>query len=100
MPIAVCPLKCAGKLDLCHAPSRPRPLYLLWDGSIGVLANDKCTSCHGQVGVLSYATYASDLCGSMHGPVIFSGDPDHSKLIVKQSRGNHSGRRLPQKWRA
>jgi mono/diheme cytochrome c family protein len=74
-----------------QTPTPARPSNLSWDGSIGALLNDRCASCHGQVAGLSYATYDSALRGSMHGPVIIPGDPAHSKLVIKQSQGNHPG---------
>jgi hypothetical protein len=81
---------CGGPLARSHPTLAPtRPSNLSWEGSIGALLNDRCASCHGQVAGLSYATYDSALRGSMHGPVVLPGDPDHSKLIIKQSQGNH-----------
>lgn len=88
----------------CGAPigkSRPtptptRPPALSWEGSIGAMLNDRCASCHGQVAGLSYATYESAMRGSMNGPVILPGDPANSKLVIKQSAGDHHGQLAPQ----
>jgi mono/diheme cytochrome c family protein len=68
-----------------------RPPDLSWDASIGALLNDRCASCHGNVAGISYSTYQSTLQGSMHGPIIIPGDPVNSKLVVKQTPGNHPG---------
>jgi hypothetical protein len=85
------------------APRRPtptsvplRPPDLSWEGSIGQLLNDRCASCHGQVAGISYATYESALRGGMNGPVIVPGNPAQSKLIIKQSQGNHPGQLSPE----
>ncbi len=76
-------------------PSPTRPSDLSWDGSIGKLLNDRCGSCHGQVAGISYATYESALHGGMNGPVILPGNPAQSKLVIKQSQGNHHGQLSP-----
>jgi mono/diheme cytochrome c family protein len=72
-------------------PAPTRPPDLSWEGSIGRLLNDRCASCHGQVAGISYATYESALRGGMHGPIILPGNPAQSKLVIKQSQGDHPG---------
>ena len=70
-------------------PKPTRPPRLNWDDTIGPLLNDRCVSCHGQIAGLSYSTYGSPLRGSMNSPVIIPGDPARSKLVIKQSTGDH-----------
>jgi mono/diheme cytochrome c family protein len=77
-------------------PTPARPPDLSWEGSIGPLLNDRCASCHGQVAGISYATYESALRGGMNGPIILPGKPADSKLIVKQSQGDHPGQLSPE----
>jgi hypothetical protein len=77
-------------------PSPTRPPDLSWEGSIGPLLNDRCASCHGQIAGISYATYESAMRGSMNGPIILPGNPARSKLITKQSPGNHPGQLAPE----
>jgi hypothetical protein len=40
---------------------------------------------------ISYSTYESAMRGGMHGPIIFPGDPKNSRLVIKQSNGDHPG---------
>jgi hypothetical protein len=40
---------------------------------------------------ISYATYESALRGGMNGPVIVPRNPAQSKLVIKQSTGDHPG---------
>lgn len=95
---------CAAFIAACTAtprratptPSPTRPPDLSWEGSIGQLLNDRCASCHGQIAGISYATYESALRGGMNGPIILSGNPAQSKLVVKQSQGDHPGQLSPQ----
>jgi hypothetical protein len=68
-----------------------RPANLSWDGSIGALLIDRCSSCHGNVAGISYSTYESALRGGMHGPVILPGDPANSEVVIQQTAGNHPG---------
>jgi mono/diheme cytochrome c family protein len=77
-------------------PAPTRPPDLSWEGSIGQLLNDRCASCHGQVAGISYATYESALRGSMNGPIILPGNPAQSKLVIKQSPGDHPGQLSPE----
>ncbi len=77
-------------------PKPTRPPYLNWDDTIGPLLNDRCVSCHGQIAGLSYATYESALRGSMNGPVIIPGDPVHSKIVIRQSAGDHPMQLTPE----
>jgi hypothetical protein len=85
------------------APRRPaptstpaRPPDLSWEGSIGLLLNDRCASCHGQVAGISYATYESAMRGGMNGPIILPGNPAQSTLVIKQSQGDHPGQLSPE----
>ena len=77
-------------------PTPARPPALSWEGSIGQLLNDRCASCHGQVAGISYATYESALRGGMNGPIILPGNPAQSKLVIKQSQGDHLGQLSPE----
>ena len=78
-----------GRVRPTALPTRPPDLS--WDRSIGVLLNDRCASCHGNVAGISYSTYESAMRGGMHGPVILPGDPAHSKVVIRQTAGNHPG---------
>lgn len=104
LPLAVLFIFSAVLLTACAAaprrptptPSPTRPPALSWEGSIGQLLNDRCASCHGQVAGISYATYESALRGGMNGPIILPGNPAQSKLVIKQSQGDHLGQLSPE----
>lgn len=70
----------------------PRPLgELTWAGYVDPLFANKCSTCHGTAGGLSFATYADALAGGQNGPVILPGDAANSPLILLQAEGNHPG---------
>jgi len=52
-----------------------------------------CGACHGEgdAAGLKLTTYADVMTGSSNGPVVVSGDPEHSKLVEVQS-GEHFGK--------
>jgi formate dehydrogenase gamma subunit len=78
----------------------PRPtatamqLLPIWTGNIGVLLGQRCGSCHGTSAGLNYSTYELAMQGSVHGPVIIPGDPDHSPIVIKMGT-NHPGQLSP-----
>ncbi len=83
------------------APQTPTPLPptatpkpvgdLTWEGYVGALLADRCSTCHGTAAGLSFATYKDAMAGSKNGPVIAPGDAAGSKLVVVQSAGGHPG---------
>jgi cytochrome b subunit of formate dehydrogenase len=83
------------------APQTPTPLPptatpkpvgdLTWEGYVGALLADRCSTCHGTAAGLSFATYKDAVAGSKNGPIIVPGDAAGSKLVVVQSAGGHPG---------
>ncbi|MBI3361511.1 MAG: hypothetical protein HY023_10415 [Chloroflexi bacterium] len=70
----------------------PEPVSALtWEAYVGPLFSSRCSACHGSIAGLSFGTYADALKGSANGPVIVPGEAEGSKLVVKQSQGNHPG---------
>jgi len=63
-----------------------------WDGRIGELFTDKCTTCHGSIasGGLVLSTYADATKGGANGPFFIAGDSANSLLITKFESGGHS----------
>jgi cytochrome b subunit of formate dehydrogenase/mono/diheme cytochrome c family protein len=66
---------------------------LTWDGSIGAIFQDKCSTCHGPNSFTGFSmdTYADFMKGGADGPVIVPGDPANSKLVELQTAGGHPG---------
>jgi len=64
---------------------------LTWDGQIGQLFADKCTTCHGSLasGGLILSTYADASNGGVGGPIFVSGDAANSLIINKFQNGEH-----------
>ena len=73
------------------------PFVSTWNGSVVLLFQTSCGICHGTNSPtgLSLDTYANAMKGGANGPVIISGDPDNSLLILKQSAGGHPGQFSP-----
>jgi cytochrome b subunit of formate dehydrogenase/mono/diheme cytochrome c family protein len=89
------------------APTQPVPpsatpaapvLASTWDGSVGALLQQKCTSCHAAAGMagLDLASYAEALTGGGSGPAIVPGDSTGSLLVVRQQAGAHPGQLTPE----
>ena len=74
-------------------PSGPLTL----DGSIGVILQAKCSSCHGAsaFGGLNLSTYADAMQGGDSGPAIVPGDAESSLLVRIQQAGGHPGQLTP-----
>jgi mono/diheme cytochrome c family protein len=64
---------------------------LTWNGYMSLLLDQKCISCHGQAGGLSFDTYSAAMRGSRNGPVIVPGDADGSRIVTLQEAGDHPG---------
>ena len=75
-------------------PSGPLTL----DGSIGVILQAKCSSCHGAsaFGGLNLSTYADAMQGGDSGPAIVPGDAESSLLVRIQQAGGHPGQLTPE----
>ncbi|HEY5729445.1 MAG TPA: cytochrome b/b6 domain-containing protein [Anaerolineales bacterium] len=63
-----------------------------WDGQVGPLFADKCTTCHGSLasGGLTLTTYADALNGGAGGPLFIAGDATNSIIITKFESGTHT----------
>ena len=64
---------------------------LTWDGQVGPLFADKCTTCHGSLasGGLVLSTYAEAMNGGVSGPFFVAGDSANSLIITKFQSGGH-----------
>ncbi|MEJ2011198.1 MAG: NapC/NirT family cytochrome c [Anaerolineales bacterium] len=74
-------------------------LPLTYDGSIGALFHERCTSCHHEDGLadLNLSTYAGVMTGGTSGAAVVPGDPDSSMIIIKQtSEAPHFAQLTPQ----
>jgi cytochrome b subunit of formate dehydrogenase len=60
---------------------------LTWDGYVGQVLQQKCTTCHGAAAMagVNFTTYVDAM------KVITAGDSANSKLVIKQSAGGHPG---------
>jgi cytochrome b subunit of formate dehydrogenase len=75
-------------------PASVESVVLTWDGSVGKIFQDKCGACHGAAAMagLNLTTYADAIKGNTNdGPVIIPMDSATSKLILKQTAGEHPG---------
>lgn len=63
-----------------------------WDGQVGPLFSEKCTTCHGSMasGGLILSTYADASRGGASGPIFVSGNAANSLIITKFESGGHS----------
>lgn len=65
-----------------------------WEGGIGAIFEQKCSSCHGastQMNGLNLSSYQSALTGGKSGPGIVAGNPDGSEIVKIQAAGSHPG---------
>ena len=64
---------------------------LTWDGQIGALFGEKCTTCHGSMasGGLILSTYIDASKGGATGPIFTVGDAANSLIITKFGSGAH-----------
>jgi cytochrome b subunit of formate dehydrogenase len=70
----------------------PRPVGdLTWISYVEPLFADKCSTCHGDAGGVSFATYADALQTGDNGPVIAPGSSGGSRLVALQGAGGHPG---------
>jgi nitrate/TMAO reductase-like tetraheme cytochrome c subunit len=67
----------------------PKPVSetsLTYQGSIGILFELRCGSCHGPNGIngLNLTTYETAMAGANSGPIILPGDSQNSLIIITQ----------------
>ena len=64
---------------------------LTWDGQVGAIFADKCTTCHGSLatGGLNLSTFADVSNGGDSGAIFVPGDSANSLLISKFESGGH-----------
>jgi len=64
---------------------------LTWDGQVGQLFADKCTTCHGSLasGGLVLSSFADASNGGGSGPIFVAGDSANSLIITKFESGSH-----------
>jgi len=64
---------------------------LTWDGQVGAIFADKCTTCHGSLatGGLNLSTFADASNGGDSGAIFVPGDSANSLLISKFESGGH-----------
>ena len=62
-----------------------------WDGQVGPLLTEKCTTCHGSLasGGLVLSTYADAVKGGASGLIFVPGDAANSLIITKFESGGH-----------
>jgi len=62
-----------------------------WDGQIGALFADKCTTCHGSMasGGLILSTFADASNGGDSGPIFMPDDANNSLILNKFESGDH-----------
>jgi cytochrome b subunit of formate dehydrogenase len=70
----------------------PIAVQALWEGSLSVVLDQRCSACHGGSGGLTVTSYADLMKGGKDGPVIIPGDPDNSLIVQKISGGTHPGK--------
>ncbi|HLF27624.1 MAG TPA: c-type cytochrome domain-containing protein [Anaerolineae bacterium] len=70
----------------------PAALSPVWDGNLAVVLQERCGDCHGGTAGLDFSTYQAALQGGNNGPVIVSGDPDNSPIVLKIAAGRHPGK--------
>jgi cytochrome b subunit of formate dehydrogenase/mono/diheme cytochrome c family protein len=65
---------------------------LTWDGQIGTLFTEKCTTCHGPLasGGLVLSTYTDATKGGASGLLFVAGDAANSLIITKFESGEHT----------
>ena len=78
------------------APTAVPAAATTWEGGFAALFDQKCGSCHGEMGGLSVATYADLLKGGASGPVLVAGDAAASKLVQVMQAGGHPGQFTPE----
>lgn len=69
---------------------------LTWESEIQGLMQQKCFSCHGQLGGLNLETYDALLEGGTNGPAVVAGDPAAGTLVSVQEKGGHPGQFTPE----
>jgi len=97
LPPTETPLPTATEVASASEEATPTPeaeaanSALTWDGQIGLLFADKCTTCHGSLasGGLVLSTYAEALNGGTSGPFFVAGDSANSLIITKFESGGH-----------
>ncbi len=97
IPPTETPLPTATEVASASEETTPTPEMettnstLTWDGQIGQLFADKCTTCHGSLasGELVLSTYADASNGGAGGPVFVPGDAANSLLVNKFQSGEH-----------
>lgn len=62
-----------------------------WDGQVGQLFTEKCTTCHGSLasGGLNLSTFADASNGGATGPFFVAGDAANSLIVTKFESGGH-----------
>jgi formate dehydrogenase gamma subunit len=72
----------------------PTPASITWNGGIDQLFTDRCGLCHtgsGGLGGLDLSTYEGALAGGNNGPAVVPGNLESSRVIIRQSTGDHPG---------
>jgi cytochrome b subunit of formate dehydrogenase/mono/diheme cytochrome c family protein len=81
-----------GALEAGEATtSEPEGTSFIWGEDVQGYFEEKCLSCHGEMGGLSVESYSDLMAGGNNGPVIIPGDSAQSSLVVMQSEGEHMG---------
>lgn len=98
LPPTETPLPTATETASTSEEATPTPeaessgIIVTWDGQIGALFADKCTTCHGSLasGGLVLSTYADALNGGVNGPMFVPGDAADSLIITRFESGDHT----------
>jgi cytochrome b subunit of formate dehydrogenase/mono/diheme cytochrome c family protein len=96
LPPTPTPLPSPTPAATSDVPAAAAPVT--WE-QVGPIFAGRCTACHGPAlasAGLALDTYEGAMTGGQIGPVIVSGDPTGSKLIVVQSSGGHAGQLSPE----